>query len=169
MVETQTELERKILEMEWKECRRTVRNFDSTLSWHRVYSIIAVGALLAIATDLFAESNAVAATIITFATLPLIGIVFLLERHYRGFMLVTVARAIRLEEELKRFCKDRGVDLEKITIRVSCEDTSAMISEVIKKKRETYNWVKKEAHTLTYVFLGLACLLLFVYFFLGLF
>lgn len=168
MVKTQAELERGILETEWKECRRTVRNFDSTLSWHRVYSIIAVGALLAIATDLFAESNAFAATIITFATLPLIAIVFLLERHYRDFMLVTVDRAIRLEEELKRFYKDRGVDLEKITIRVGCEDTNAMISEVIKKKRRTYNWFKREAHTLTYLFLGLACFLLLAYFLSGL-
>jgi len=165
---TQLNDERHILETEWKECRTTIRNFDSTLSWHRVYSIIAVGALLGIATDLFTKSNALGATIIAVATFLLIAIVFLLERHYRDFMLVTVERAIRLEEELKRFYKDQGVDLGKVTIKIGCKDSNSMVSGVIKEKRSTYNWFKKEAHSLTYFFLALACLLLLAYFLSGL-
>lgn len=162
--QAQPDIERHILETEWKECRRTIRNFDSTLSWHRIYSIIAVGALLGIATDLFTKSNAFGAIIIAFATLLLIVIVFLLERHYRDFMLTAVDRAIRLEEELKRLYKDQGVDLGKITIHIGCKDTSAMISGVIKEKRSTYYYFKREAHILTYAFLFLACSLLLAYF-----
>lgn len=168
-LKTTTQVERDILENEWKECRETVRNFDRTLSWHRVYSIIVIVALMGIATDLFIRSNAVAALITGIATLFLLVIVFFLERHYRDFMLVTVQRAIRLEEELKRVYKDLGVDLEKITIQVDCEQTHAMISDVIKKKRGRYHYFKREAHTLMYVFLGIVCLCLTLYFLYSLF
>lgn len=167
----QTDLEKEklnlkveILQKEWKECRETVRNFDTTLSWHRLYSVIVVLALLGIATDVFIEGNALPAIITTLVTLPFIVVVFFLERHYRGFMHITVKRARRLEKGLKDVYKKLGVDLEKITIHIDCEETSAMISEVITKKRDTYNWFKKEAHTLIYVFLFVICFCILCYF-----
>jgi len=160
-------LEKEILQKEWKECRETVRNFDRTLTMLRISSLAFVATLISVSTSLFMDEKSLAAFLTMFGASLLTLFVYYLERHYRGFLIVTVNRAIRLEHRLKEIFKNRGVDLDKLKIRVACRETSEMLSGVIKERRESYHWYTKEAHGLIYVFLeilNIVLLVIFLYF-----
>jgi len=156
--------ERRILEREWKECRETIRNFDRTLTTLRIASLTFAAALMGIATNFFMYKARDAASIVGVVVLFLIFFVFYLERHYRGFLLVTVDRAMALERRLQEVYKASNIDVDKIKIPVKCKETSAMISGVIREKRESYPLYEKEAHTLIYIFLMLASIILVIIF-----
>ena len=152
--------EKGILEREWKECRQTIRNFDRTLTTLRIASLTFAAALMGISTNFFVNQRRDAAFIVTTGAFFLIFFVFYLERHYRGFLLVTVDRARALERRLQEVYKALNINIDIITISVKCRETSAMISEVIREKRESYPLYQKEAHTLIYAFLELANIIL---------
>ena len=121
-------------------------------------------ALMGISTNFFVHQRRDAASIITIGAFFLIFFVFYLERHYRGFLLVTVDRAIALERRLQEVYRALNINVDIITISVKCEETSAMISEIIRKKRESYPLYQKEAHTLIYIFLELTSIILLLIF-----
>jgi len=160
------ELERDVLETEWKECRETIRNFDRNLTTLRVYSLIAILALMGVSTDLFARGRSDAALIATGVTMALVSVVLFLERHYRGYLLITVDRAIALEKKLKGVYKKQPLqaDLDQLKIRVACKETSAMITEVIKEGHDSYNWFVRNAHILVYIILILSNFALLIIF-----
>jgi len=161
----QPKIEKDVLQMEWKECRQTVRNIDKILTTLRIYSLAVTAALMGIATNFFVNKRSDAAVIATLATIALVTVEFCLERHYRGFLLVTVNRAVALEHRLKDVYKNLNVDLDKVEkISVDCTETNVMISELIKKKRESYNWFWKEAHRLIYILLLLSNIALLIFF-----
>jgi len=145
-------LERDILETEWKECRKTIRNLDGNLTTLRVYSLIVAVAVMNISTSFFANKRSDAASIATCVTLALIFVVLCLERHYRGYLLITVERAIALEKKLKDVYKKQPLqtNLDELKISVGCKETNAMITEIIKEKHDSYNWFWKNAHALVY-------------------
>ena len=121
-------------------------------------------ALMGISTNFFVHQRRDAASIITIGAFFLIFFVFYLERHYRGFLLVTVDRAIALERRLQEVYRALNINVDIITISVKCEETSAMISEIIRKKRKSYPLYQKEAHTLIYIFLELTSIILLLIF-----
>lgn len=158
------DLEREILQKEWKECRETIRNFDRTLTMLRISSLAFVATLIGVSTSFFVDEKSPAASLTMFGAIILTLFVYYLERHYRGFLITTVDRGIRLEHRLKEVFKKRGVDLDNLKIRVDCKETSEMISGAIKKRRESYPWYWREAHKLIYVFLEVVNISLFVIF-----
>jgi len=146
-------VERDVLETEWKECRETIRNFDKTLTTLRIASLTFAAALMSISTTFFVHQRIDAARIVAFSAFFLILFVFYLERHYRGFLLVTVDRAIALERRLQEVYKALNINVGEIKISVKCKETSAMISGIIQEQRESYSWYLKEAHALIYILL----------------
>ena len=170
MTKKQAELERDILETEWKECRETIRNFDRNLTTLRVYSLIVTVALMGVSADFFARGRTEAACLVALVTLVLVFVVFCLERHYRGYLLITVERAIALEKRLRTVYKKQPMqtDLDELIISIDCKGkTRAMITEVIKKRHDLYNILWKNAHKLVFVALfifNLALLVYFIYF-----
>jgi len=162
--QAQLNTERHVLETEWKECRRTIRNFDRTLTTLRIASLTFAAALNSISANFFVNKRSDAAIIVTIAAFVLILFVFYLERHYRGFLLVTVDRAKALEDRLQNVYKGLNVNVEAIKIHIKCEETSEMISKIIQRERESYPFHLKEAHTLIYVFLELANIILIAIF-----
>lgn len=167
MSKTQAKLERDILETEWKECRETIRNFDRNLTTLRVYSLIVTVALMGVSADFFAKGRPDAALVVTGATLALVFVVLCLERHYRGYLLITVERAIALEKRLRSVYKKQPMqtDLDELSISIDCKKkTSAMITEVIKERHELYNILWKNAHILVFYVLLIFNFVLLVYF-----
>jgi len=158
------DLEIEILQKEWKECRETIRNFDGTLTLLRISSLAFAATLIGVSTNFFVAEKSHAASLTMFGAILLILFVYYLERHYRGFLIITVERGIRLEHRLKEVFKKRGVDLDKLKIRVDCKETSEMISGAIKERRESYPWYWREAHKWIYVFLEIVNIILFVIF-----
>ena len=159
-----SDLEIEILQEEWKECRETIRNFDRTLTLLRVSSLAFVATLIGVSTNFFVGKNSYAASLTMFGAILLTLFVYYLERHYRGFLITTVDRGIRLEHRLKEVFKKRGVDLDKLKIHVDCKEISEMISGAIKERRESYPWCWREAHKLIYIFLEAVNISLFVIF-----
>ena len=167
-------LEKDILEMEWKECRETIRNFDRTLSSFRIYSVLITLALMSIATELFIRSKIHEASIVELVTIAVIGVVFYLERHYRGFLLITVDRAIAIEDRLREHVyQTLGVNLNINELKVDVvrgviwkkhDPSPKMISGLITKKRGSYNLFMKNAHWLLYFLLLLFNFLLLAFF-----
>jgi len=167
---TQAELERDILETEWKECRETIRNFDRNLTTLRVYSLIVTVALMGVSADFFAKGRTEAALMVTGVTLALVIVVFFLERHYRGYLLITVERAIALEKRLRSVYKKQpmqtDLDLDALTICIDCKKkTKAMITEVIKERHDLYGILRKNAHLLLFVVLLISDFLLLFFLF----
>ena len=158
MTKKQAELERDILETEWKECRETIRNFDRNLTTLRVYSLIVTVALMGVSADFFARGRTEAALLVALVTLALIVVVFFLERHYRGYLLITVERAITLERRLRSVYKKQpmqtDLDLDELSISIDCKkQTKAMITEVIKERHDLYGILRRNAHLLLFVVL----------------
>lgn len=167
MSKAQAELERDILETEWKECRETIRNFDRNLTTLRVYSLIVTVALMGVSADFFAKGRTEAALLVAFVTLALVFVVFFLERHYRGYLLITVERAIALEKRLRSVYKKRPMetDLDELSISIDCKKkTKAMITEVIKERHESYNFFWKYAHVLVFGVLLILSFVLLIFF-----
>jgi hypothetical protein len=165
----QAELERAILETEWKECRETIRNFDRNLTSLRVYSLVVTVALMGVSADFFAKGRIEAALTVASVAVALVFVVLFLERHYRGYLLIAVERAIALERRLRSVYKRQpmqtDLDLDDLSISIDCKKkTKAMITEVIKERHDSYNFFWKHAHALVFVvllFLGLALLIIF--------
>lgn len=153
MSKTQAKLERDIFETEWKECRETIRNFDRNLTTLRVYSLIVTVALMGVSADFFAKSRIDAAFTVALVTFVLVSVVLCLERHYRGYLLITVERAIALEKRLRSVYKKQPMqtDLDELSISIDCKrKTNAMITEVIKERHESYSFFWKHAHILVF-------------------
>lgn len=159
-----SDLEIEILQKEWKECRETIRNFDRTLTLLRISSLAFATTLIGVSTNFFVGKKSHAASLTMFGAILLTLFVYYLERHYRGFLITTVDRGIKLEHRLKEAFKKRGVDLDKLKIRVDCKETSEMISGAIKERRESYPWYWKEAHKLIYVLLEVLNIIVFAIF-----
>lgn len=167
MAKTQAELERDILETEWKECRETIRNQDKNLTTLRVYSLIVTVALMGVSADFFAKGRTDAALAIAVVTLALVFVVLCLERHYRGYLLITVERAIALERRLRSVYKKQPMqtDLDELSISIDCKKkTEAMITEVIKERHDSYNPFWKHAHILVFVVLLILSVALIIFF-----
>jgi len=166
LTKTQAEFEREILETEWKECRETIRNFDKNLTTLRVYSLIVTVALMGVSTDFFAKGRTEAAWLVTFVTLALVFVVLCLERHYRGYLVVSVERAIVLENRLRTVYKKTPMqtDLDELSMSIDCKETRAMLTEVIKERHNSYNIFWKYAHILVFVVLLIFNFALLIFF-----
>ena len=163
---SQAELEKDVLETEWKECRETIRNLDRNLTTLRVYSLIVAVALMGVSTDFFAKDKPDAGFWVAVLTLVLISTVGCLERHYRGYLLTAVERAIALENKLRSVYKKQPIqtDLDELSISIDCRKTRAMITEVIKERHDSYNFFWKQAHILVYAVLIIANVALIIFF-----
>src|SRR2546426_2099162 len=91
-----------ILIEEWSQCRASIREFDSTLTHLRSYSVLATIALLAIG-GFFAIATPPEpgrGLVIDTLALALLFAEYYLAKHYRGYLHATVNRAMKLEEVL---------------------------------------------------------------------
>ena len=167
MSKPQAVLERDILETEWKECRESIRNFDRNLTTLRVYSLIVTVALMGVSADFFAKDRIDAAFTVALVTLALVFVVFFLERHYRGYLLITVERAIAIEKRLRSVYKKQPMqtDLDELSISINCKKkTKAMITEVIKERHDLYGVLRRNAHLLLFVVLFVFDFALLIFF-----
>jgi hypothetical protein len=135
---------------EWRQCRASIREFDSTLTHLRSYSVLATIALLAIG-GFFAIATPPEpgrGLVIDTLALALLFAEYYLAKHYRGYLHATVNRAMKLEEVLMNQFDSPTIEFP------TGEKTDRMISGVIGVQREwVYGFLVAEAHNLLYLLL----------------
>src|SRR5437016_1503321 len=125
---------KRILLEEWKECRRAVRAFDSTVTHIRSYSVLVTIALLALGGFFAITEPPLRGFVIEVLALVFLGGEFLLESHYRGYLHAAVNRATAIERIIVP-PESPQVFLKRNEVPAEAMSTKAMISEVISVQR----------------------------------